>query len=144
MNERINKANILVIRPKIKVGSDQIDFLVLDSGDGEQLMDRQDVPSGVSCFADLKPVIQKTMGSAPALVVVDLEQVIWMNSTSLGDLVDLYHEMESGQGKLAMVNPNPRVKTIFEVTQLDRVFSIFESMERGVTYLRTGRKPGGI
>jgi len=30
------------------------------------------------------------------------------------------------------------------VTQLDRVFNVFESMERGVTYLRTGRKPGGI
>ena len=144
MNERINNANILVIRPKIKVGTDQIDFLVLDSGDGEQLMDRQDIPSGASCFADLKPVIQKVMGAAPSLVIMDLDQVTWMNSTSLGDLVDLYHDMESSQGKLAMVNPNPRVKTIFEVTQLDRVFSVFESMERGVTYLRTGKKPGGI
>jgi len=78
------------------------------------------------------------------LVVVDLGQVTWMNSTSLGDLVDLYHEMESGHGKLAMINPNPRVETIFEVTQLDRVFCVFDSMERGVAYLRTGRKPGGI
>ena len=144
MNERIDKSNILVIRPKLKVGTDQIDFLILDSGDGEQLMDRQDVASGVSCFADLKPVILKVLGSAPSLVLVDLGQVTYMNSTSLGDLVDLYHDMESGRGKLAMVNPNPRVKTIFEVTQLDRVFNVFDSLERGVTYLRTGRKPGGI
>ena len=144
MNDKIDKSNILVIRPKLKVGTDQIDFLILDSGGGEQLMDRQDVPDGNSCFADLKPIIQKVLGSAPSLVVVDLGQVTWMNSTSLGDLVDLYHEMESGHGKLAMINPNPRVKTIFEVTQLDRVFCVFESMERGVTYLRTGRKPGGI
>jgi anti-anti-sigma factor len=144
MNEKIDKSNILVIRPKIKMGTDQIDFLILDSGGGEQLMDRRDVPSGVSCFAGLKPVILKVLGSSPSLMLVDLGQVTWMNSTSLGDLVDLYHDMESDQGKLAMVNPNPRVKTIFEVTQLDRVFSVFDTMERGVTYLRTGRKPGGI
>ena len=144
MNEKIDKSNILVIRPKLKIGTDQIDFLIMDSGDGEQLVDRQDVQSGVSCFADLKPVILKLLGSAPSLVLVDLAQVTWMNSTSLGDLVDLYHDMESGHGKLAMVNPNPRVKTIFEVTQLDRVFNVFNTTERGVTYLRTGKKSGGI
>ena len=144
MNDKIDKTNILVVRPKIKMGTDQIDFLILDSGGGEQLMDRQDATLGKSCFADLKPIIIKVLGAAPPLVLVDLGQVTWMNSTSLGDLVDLYHDMESGHGKLAMVNPNPRVKTIFEVTQLDRVFSVFDSTERGVTYLRTGRKPGGI
>ena len=142
MSEKINKSNILVIRPKLKIGVDQVDYLIQDSGNVEQLMDRRDVPSGDSCFTDLKPAIKKFMGSGPSLVVVDLEQVTWMNSTSLGDLVDLYHDLEANGSKLALVNPNLRVKTIFDVTQLEQVFSVFETMARGVTYLRTGRKPG--
>ena len=89
MANHIDQSNILVIRPKLKMGTDQIDFLILDSGGGEQLMDRQDVVAGASCFADLKPIILKLLGEAPSLVLVDLGQVTWMNSTSLGDLVDL-------------------------------------------------------
>jgi anti-anti-sigma factor len=145
MNETSKPSRIMVIRPRAQVRSGQIDVLYLDDESNEQLVLRHPLESGSGpWFKEIHPKIQNVLGSVISLVLLDLSEVFWLNSASLGDMVDLHKQIETSAGKLAMVNPSPRVKSIFDVTQLDRYFEVFDSLERGITYLRTGKKPGGI
>jgi anti-anti-sigma factor len=136
-----NHSRIMVIRPRPRVGAGQIDVLYLDVDNCEEVIHRIPFPGPAPWFKSLFPQIRTVFESGITLVAVDLRDVSYLNSASLGDLVDLHKEIEANGGKLVLVNLCPRVQNIFEVTQLNRIFAILETMENGAKFLRTGQRP---
>jgi anti-sigma B factor antagonist len=141
MSDETPKSTILVIRPRPRVGTGQTDVLLMDIESCEELVHRQACPNTAPWFKALTPRIRDILASGITMVLLDLREVTYVNSTSLGNMVDLQQVIETNGGKLVLVNPNPRVSAIFEVTQLDKVFTVFDSLERGAKYLRTGHEP---
>ena len=131
----------MVIRPRPRVGTGQIDVLYVDVDNCEEVVHRLPFPGPAPWFKSLFPQIRTVFESGITQVAVDLRDVSYVNSASLGDLVDLHKEIESNGGKLVLVNLCPRVQTIFEVTQLNRIFAILETLDNGARFLRTGQKP---
>ena len=62
-------------------------------------------------------------------VVVDLSKATFIDSTTLGVLVGGVKRLRPAGGSLTLVCTDQNICKIFEITGLDRVFSIHESRE---------------
>jgi anti-sigma B factor antagonist len=62
-------------------------------------------------------------------IVVDLSRVEFLDSTGLGVLVGGLKRSRGHDGDLALVCSHPRIMKVFEVTGLNKVFSIGDSVE---------------
>ena len=67
-------------------------------------------------------------GSNGSNVVVDLSEVTFLDSTGLGDLVRARAAVIAGGGQFTLVVCQPRVRRVLEITGLDEVFFIHETL----------------
>jgi anti-sigma B factor antagonist len=62
-------------------------------------------------------------------VVVDLGRVEFLDSTGLGVLVGALKRLRGVDGELALVCAQERLLKIFRITGLDRVFTLYDSVD---------------
>ena len=65
-------------------------------------------------------------------IVVDLSEATFIDSTTLGVLVGGVKRLRPSGGGLALVCTDQNISKIFEITGLDRVFSIQDSRENAL------------
>jgi anti-sigma B factor antagonist len=65
-------------------------------------------------------------------VVVDLTGTEVLDSTGLGALMAAYKRLRARGGEMRLVITTPRIRKVFEITRLDLVLSIFESIDAAV------------
>ena len=65
----------------------------------------------------------------PHLLVVDLSEVEFMDSTGLGVLIGAHKEQQAHGGALALVGAQPRVQKILRITKLHKVFDLHPTLE---------------
>ncbi|HEY2795312.1 MAG TPA: STAS domain-containing protein, partial [Micromonosporaceae bacterium] len=63
------------------------------------------------------------------VLIVDLSHVEFLDSTGLGVLVGAQKRLRGVGGELGLVCDQERLLKIFRITGLDRVFSIYNSIE---------------
>jgi anti-sigma B factor antagonist len=68
-------------------------------------------------------------------IVVDLRAVAFMDSTALGVLVRAVREVDEREGEIRVVLPEGTARRIFELTTLDRVLPVSESVEGALAEL---------
>jgi len=92
------------------------------------------------------PAVRQTLLSAiengAQGVVVDLTTTDFIDSTTLGVLVGANKRLLQQGSALAIACDNPNIRTIFEITLLDRVFDIFSSVEEAVAHVREFENDG--
>ncbi|UZQ53775.1 STAS domain-containing protein [Trichothermofontia sichuanensis B231] len=69
-------------------------------------------------------------------ILVDLSQVVFVDSSGLGALVSCLKLARAAQCQLAICGLNDQVKMLLELTSMDRVFKIFTdraAFERSIT-----------
>lgn len=84
---------------------------------------------------EFKRALSDVTSSGARRVLVDLSNAAFIDSTTLGVLMGAVKRLRSGGGELTVVCPDPNVRKIFEITRLDRVFSIFDTTAAGLAYL---------
>ena len=65
-------------------------------------------------------------------LVVDMEGVDFLDSTGLGVLVGGLKRLRSHEGDLTLVCTQHRILKVFEITGLNRAFSIYDSVDAAV------------
>ncbi|TCM49362.1 STAS domain-containing protein [Kribbella sp. VKM Ac-2568] len=65
----------------------------------------------------------------PHLLVIDLTDVEFMDSTGLGVLVGAHKESSSRGGSLALVGAQHRVQKILRITKLHKVFTLYPTLD---------------
>lgn len=65
-------------------------------------------------------------------IVVNLDAVDFLDSTGLGVLVGALKRVRSNDGDLHLVCTQPRIRKVFEVTGLTKVFKLFDSVDDAV------------
>src|SRR2546423_8597356 len=73
---------------------------------------------------ELKTELLRVIDQGAKVVVVDLSGTTFMDSTGLAVLIRGVERLRTNGGRLAVVCVDPNLRKIFEVTGLDRVFSI--------------------
>jgi anti-sigma B factor antagonist len=66
-------------------------------------------------------------------LVVDMEQVEFLDSTGLGVLVGGLKRVRAHDGSLRLVCTQERLLKIFRITGLTKVFAIFDTVDAAVT-----------
>lgn len=61
-------------------------------------------------------------------VAIDLSNVDFMDSTGLGVLIGVLKRLREGDGSLALAGIKPAVSRVFEITGLDRIFTVHGSL----------------
>ncbi len=83
-----------------------------------------------------QPEFQKALlgvcGEKPPRLVIHLGLVEYMDSSGVGTLVKISHTVKVNKGKLVLVAPNARVRSIFEITTLDKYFTILDTEEEAL------------
>ena len=71
-------------------------------------------------------------GEYPQRVVVDLADVIFIDSTALAVLVQGLKRCRQSQGDLFLCGLQSQVEIVFELTRLDKAFGIFNSLNAAI------------
>jgi len=107
----------------------------------EVSVDRRDgfvvvTPEGdvdLSCARDLQQALREAMEGGPGRVVVDLERVPYMDSSGVATLVEAMQIARKQSTKLVLCAMQDKVRSIFEIARLDRVFTIVPDMEQAAS-----------
>jgi anti-sigma B factor antagonist len=78
--------------------------------------------------SELKEVILHLIEQGEVNVIVQLEQVKFIDSSGLGALLSGHKSAAAKSGKMAIVNMQQQVLSMFELTRLDRVFEIYADL----------------
>jgi anti-sigma B factor antagonist len=81
---------------------------------------------------ELKQELLRVIEEGATLIVVDLAGTTFIDSTGLGVLIRGVERLRMNEGRLAVACADPNLTKIFEVTGLDRVFSIYGSREEAL------------
>ena len=68
-------------------------------------------------------------------IVIDLDQVEWMNSSGLGILIQANTLLKNNQGRLKLVNISERIQNLLKITKLSGIFETSDSIEEAVSSL---------
>jgi anti-sigma B factor antagonist len=85
----------------------------------------------------LKWSLMDSLKAGHKLLLVNLGEVTFIDSTALSVLVGVHRKLDDG-AHMAVVCTNPNVLRIFEVAGLKVAFEIFPTPEQGLSYLREG------
>jgi anti-sigma B factor antagonist len=109
----------------------ELDIATEDAGSGAAVVALTGEVDLYTC-PEFKAELLRVIGDGAALVVVDLTETTFIDSTALGVLIRGVERLRRGGGRLAVVCVDPNMTKIFEVTGLDRVFSIHRSREEAL------------
>ena len=73
----------------------------------------------------LRSEISNIVSNGVDIVLIDLEDVKFIDSSGLGALVSAMKMVKTAGGKLFICSLNEQVKIIFELTRMDRIFEHF-------------------
>ncbi|MEB3281909.1 MAG: STAS domain-containing protein [Lyngbya sp.] len=77
----------------------------------------------------LKEEVLAISAEHPQLWIIDLAEVEFIDSSGLGALVTALKSARKQGCRLVLCHPSATVKLILEITQLDRVFEVFDELE---------------
>ena len=83
------------------------------------------------------PELKKQFEKQPVKkVVVDLQKVSYIDSSGLATLVEILKRTKSQGGSLGLAGLSDKVKSLFEITKLDKLFLVFGSQAEAVSRVK--------
>jgi len=79
--------------------------------------------------------LRKLVDADAARLVIDLSEVTFVDSSGLSVLVTTFKAARGGGGDVVLLQPQPNVRSLLELTRLHRVFQIFEDRDTAVRAL---------
>ena len=86
---------------------------------------------------EFKAQLLDAIGKGARQVIVDFTDTTFIDSTTLGVLVGGVKRLRTSDGELALVCSDRNITKIFEITGLDRVFTIYPTRDDAVAELGT-------
>lgn len=77
----------------------------------------------------LKEQLQELIDTTPHVVVLDLKDVTFIDSSGLGTLVMAYRSAQEHGIDLKLSGPRPQVLKVMQITGLNQVFEICENVQ---------------
>ncbi len=86
----------------------------------------------VATAPDLRDRLQEVIADKPQMLVVDLLEVSFIDSTALGVLIDAWKQSESIGAAMRIVVSEPRILKVFTITGLTDIFTIRASRQEAI------------
>lgn len=98
-----------------------------DLDDGKYVALHGDID--LSRSPELRQVLLDIAKARPSRLIVDLEQVPYMDSSGVATLVETLQAQRKGGGKMVLCNLQPKVLSIFEIARLNMIFTIVDDKQ---------------
>lgn len=85
---------------------------------------------------ELKTAILQQFDADKTNLIVDLNEVRFIDSSGLGVLVSGFKNASARNGVLLLCSMQPQVKSMFELTRLHRVFDIYATSDEALLSLK--------
>ena len=83
------------------------------------------------------PELKKQFEKQPSKkIVVDLEKVNYIDSSGLATLVEILKKTKTQGGSLGLAGMSDKVKSLFEITKLDKLFQISRNQDEAVSKVK--------
>ncbi|MFP4007651.1 MAG: STAS domain-containing protein [Spirulinaceae cyanobacterium] len=89
-------------------------------------------PSGIldgTKASEFRQEISESVEKGAAIILIDFNDVTFMDSSGLGALVLALKTVRAAGIKLYICSINDQIKMLFELTSMDRVFEIYPNRE---------------
>ena len=90
---------------------------------------------------EFKQQLLDAIATGAKYVVVDFSDTTFIDSTTLGVLVGGVKRIRTNDGELSLVCSDRNITKIFEITGLDRVFTIYPTRSEAVEQRSAGHTP---
>jgi anti-sigma B factor antagonist len=91
--------------------------------------------------SSLKDRVAAQLRDGRRRLVLDLNQVSQMDTTGLTAIVTAYIAVQKQEGRIALVNPQKRVRELLRVTKLDTLVQVFDREDDAVESLMQQSQP---
>jgi len=82
--------------------------------------------------SDLRSAITDAIDRGAVHVVVDLSEATFIDSMTLGVLLGAVKRLRPAGGAVSVVCRDPHIRRIFEITLLDRIFTLYPDRQSAV------------
>jgi anti-sigma B factor antagonist len=90
---------------------------------------------------EFKQQLLDVIGKGGKEVIVDFSDTTFIDSTTLGVLVGGVKRLRTNNGQLSLVCNDRNITKIFEITGLDRVFTIYPTRDEAIAKVGTANEP---
>jgi len=90
---------------------------------------------------EFKQQLLEVIGQGGKQVIVDFSNTTFIDSTTLGVLVGGVKRLRTNEGQLSLVCNDRNITKIFEITGLDRVFTIYPTRKEAVSQVKSADQP---
>lgn len=81
---------------------------------------------------DLDLALQTAVSEGKHKLVLEMDQVRYINSAGLRTLADILTQVRASQGDLKLVNLSQRVARVFQIIGFDKFFSIYATVDEAI------------
>lgn len=68
-------------------------------------------------------------------LVIDLENVLYLDSSGVGYVISIFKYMRENNGKLVIADLNDKVKRVAELTRLDEIIEVYDDLDSALKAL---------
>ena len=86
----------------------------------------------MKCSSELRAKFMELFKSRPAVLIVDMTEVEFMDSSGLAILVEALKWCRQNDSKLKLVGMVQTVRNVFEISRLDSIFQICDTIEEAL------------
>ena len=87
----------------------------------------------INTSPDLKKSFDSAISGKKDKIVINLKEVSYVDSSGLATLVEILKNMRAYGGKLKLASLSDKVRGLFEITKLDKLFDIVPDEESAVS-----------
>ncbi|MFM2376923.1 MAG: hypothetical protein RLZZ165_2020 [Bacteroidota bacterium] len=80
----------------------------------------------------LVEALNEQMGNGYLLFILDLTDLKHINSSGLGVFITLLTRARKKDGEVVIVNPSQSIRSLFMITKLNSIFSIYDTVEAAI------------
>jgi anti-sigma B factor antagonist len=80
----------------------------------------------INSTPQVKKALAKLITKKTQAITIDFSKITYIDSSGLAMLIEVFKETRLYGGSLQLANLSPRIKNIFEIKKLDKLFTIVE------------------
>lgn len=93
----------------------------------------------INTSPEVKQTFERLVKDKTASVVINLDDVGYVDSSGLATLVEILKKLRSSGGKLKLSNLSAKVLGLFEITKLNKLFDIANDEDSAINSFQANR-----
>ncbi|PIU41914.1 MAG: anti-sigma factor antagonist [Candidatus Omnitrophica bacterium CG07_land_8_20_14_0_80_42_15] len=80
----------------------------------------------------LKKAFEKLISEKQKKIVINFTDLSYIDSSGLATLVEIFKKLRAYGGVMKLVNLSTKIKSLFEITKLEKLFEIIDNEEKAI------------